>query len=77
MIYLAVGYWRDTEDIKQEESKGRIFSPNMEITNAIGFLKDGRKLENALLHGQKIKCRKMILDCTKYTGPCSSVGNTN
>ena len=50
---LAVGYWKDKEDVKQNWDIDRVFQPDIEIEKQQKMLKGWKKLCSTHMDGQK------------------------
>lgn len=50
---LAVGFWKDKEEIKQKLSMEKIFSPKMKVEEATKFYKGWKKAVNACMEYQE------------------------
>ena len=64
---LAVGYWKDKEDVKQNWDIDRVFQPDIEIEKQQKMLKDGKKLCSTHMDGQKKSYHRKLSVISKNT----------
>ena len=50
---LAVGYWKDKEDVKQNWDIDRVFQPRLRLKNGRKCSRDGKKLCSMHMDGQR------------------------